>query len=390
MQWGLSEAEKEFVVRKALDGQFQQKFFVCGKGYRKKDILRAFKDDPVWDVKDFLDTVIFRERTVEKECERRYEQGIFLLVHYILKHSWRLSQTNATIVLYGGFARAAMGANIRARHSLTVLYGILKRKGMCRDLRDLIVKGLFYSRFNDASWFDVDVSFDGVASSLVSHKVRDLDLLVTYAGRHRPTENEYGRDARILRNILGTQLRLRTDYNYDPYIGPGREIDTNFHRKGQRSHIAGDFYTYLISYTSKQVDGKYISRQAPSIDLDVTTMIENDFLDADVNNLVFYFDFAKRDFRFALRKQTRVQEVDSATGRPNPKRPLTLNDVMNNVANKKFITFPPNATIGMREWGRLKSRWTELERRGWKRNDAFRQVDCSIVEKAILARQQYK
>lgn len=159
-------------------------------------------------------------------------------------------------------------------------------------------------------------------------------------------------------------------HQYRPYY-PGGEVDFNFRRKGETSHRQGAFFNFTVTFgTCKSYTGKYSKLEGRPVVLDVTTMIHQDWSDADVNNLVFYYDHKRQKCRLALRKQIQLP----GTG------PITLQQIEDHVEKRQFRAIPVHLGL-VRQMGgdfeyferryfQLKRRIEKLHSRGWIQDPA--------------------
>jgi hypothetical protein len=336
------------------------------------EVYDAFVDHPLWCVKkhndEFYEHVSFRERREKQTEKKNWHSTMMLIAHYITKHTWKLSQGSvANLVIYGGFARSAMIAWHACKCAVYTTILCCKLRRVPRDVYKMILTPVLDSWFDDFTWFQ--------------DKVRDIDILVSYhppttksledhtAGRYTPgTSTAFYNDVNIIVDILA-ELCKRTPecvYEYTPYDYTCERA--NLHREGQTSHRSGNFFNYLVSFYAPPYVGKKVTRNPRGIHLDITTMIANDTLDADVNNLVLYFDHKRQSFRFGLRKKV-VFPSDSY----GPKGPLTLKQIESQVARRQFRPIPldPKSfhTPEQFEYAKriVKIRLENLEYRGWER-----------------------
>jgi len=334
-------------------------------------VYELFKEDPLWHVK--LDTkhrsVTFREHNEKITNKKNKNFTMMLFAHYIVKHKWLLSG-NATIVIYGGFARSAMIAWNACKTSIYETILCCKYVGIPRDVARIITRLLLDTWCDDFTWF--------------RDKVNDLDMLVTYKD-HKPSDYEFEDDVNKIQYILDA-LCARTKgcvhsytSNIDRCMTVRKLIDRNCHRRGETSHRDGDYFNYLVEFDSPEHVGEKVTRWSESINLDITTLIDNDQSDCDVNNLVFYFDFKLDRFRFGLRKQIRY-----------PEGWLTLKKIENQVIKRQFRHIPLNYKkfSSYKKFSKSyilhKVRAQNLEYAGWKQDPRYKKINTGYDEDSYL------
>ena len=242
-----------------------------------------------------------------------------------------------------------------------------KRYRYPKDIAVLIGKQLLKGWFQDLSWFQDEIN--------------DIDMLVSY---HEIKFRDFENDARIIRDILNNICIKNSTYAYEPHevqcMVANKIMDWNFHKRGESSFKDGDFYTYLASFHSTKDRGEKFPCFAKPIDLDITCMIQDAHLDADVNNLIFYFDFRQSRFKFTTRK-----------------RGITdLRSIEYNISKMQFKIFPldyKNFTSFDRfqkEYWNLHCRWDNLIYKGWKLLPCDKEVDIKrIFNKDIKKAKEY-
>jgi len=335
-------------------------------------VYEMFKDDPLWHVKldKEYESVTFRERNEKITNKKNRNFSMMLFAHYIVKHRWLLSN-NATIVIYGGFARSAMIAWNACKTSIYETILCCKRIGIPRDVARIITRVVLDTWCDDFSWF--------------RDKVRDIDMLVSYHNKYKPNEYMFENDVTRIRNILDelcTRTKECVHYytdDLDRCMTVDKAFDRNCHRRGETSHRDGDYFNYLVTFGAPRYVGEKVTRWAPSINLDITTLIDNDQSDCDVNNLVFYFDFKLQRFRFGLRKQLEY-----------PEGLLTLKIIENQVVKRQFRHVPldykkfSSYNKFYQSYRRHVLRADNLEYNGWKQDPRYKKINTSYGEDPYL------
>ena len=331
--------------------------------FTAEQVFEAFKDDPFWHVTyNDYGYVVFMQKDIHIQRKKDREFTMMKFIHYVLKHRWKLSRHEASIVFYGGFARSAMMAQIAYEENLAAFTAGCKARGVSKGVLNEMIQRRYKGRFDNLEWFQ--------------DKVRDLDMLVTYRKvktgkafrRYTPDEIEFENDVYRIRSTLDELCRRTPDcvHRYEPDDEPcmcvrDRSIDRNCQRRGITSYREGDYFNYLVTFTSPAYKGKHFDHWGIAIELDITTMVEDKNLDADVNNLVFYYDFNAKDFKFAVRKPY----TDSSG-------PLTVEKIKQNIKKRQFRMFNPdykkyeNWSKFKRAYSRMRVRWENLVYYGFK------------------------
>jgi len=341
-----------------------------GKDYRRdgkwssEQVYEAFKNDPFWYVKHTDNIVYFRERK-EKEITKRDRQfTMMLFVHYITKHRWVFNKhRQANIVVYGGFARSAALAYISCMNTMYESILCFKRYKVPKDLAKYILTPLIKTWCDDFTWFK-----DGI---------HDIDLLVTYRDGYKPSMIEFNQDVIYIINVLN-ELCLRTpncEYSFKSVIDSENVRDENPRRKGVTSHKEGNYFNYLAEFTANEYIGEKITECRKEIPLDITTMIDNDISDVNVNNLVLYYDRKIKNFRINQRKRINFREG-----------PLTLKKIFNHIQRHMFRHVPldyrrfDTLQEFLKAYRILQIRVSNLEYRGWKQDPRYKTLDTNSYE----------
>lgn len=291
--------------------------------YTLQQVYNAFKDDSIW-ITELREPyrVSFIERSIQQKRKEDYEKTLITFVNYLLKNPFKLSENKATLAIYGGFARSAFLAWSQCQ----------------KDFLD------------DLSLFKDDIN--------------DLDISINYMNGKDIDENIFERDVRIIIDELNeVAVKLNLAHRFTADVRKGmlveKHIDNNCYRKGETSYKSGDFFTYLVKFISEPIKGEKTISWGEVVYLDITTHIKNDTLDADVNNLVLYYDDG---FKFKLRKPVMVNN-----------QPLTLEQVKENVFTRQFIPIEledyskyPTRSDCLKAVNKLYNRWKHLEDSGWK------------------------
>ncbi len=331
-----------------------------------EQVYDAFVDDPIWHVKkDDYGYVSFRERKEKETYKKNRQFTMMLFVHYITKHTWKLTNSSANLVIYGGFARSAMIAWHACKSAVYTTILCCQRIRVSRDVYKMIAILLLDTWFRDFTWFQ--------------DKVRDVDILVSYHNRYKPGgPYEFKWDVWKIVKILG-ELCSRTPECAHSFIKEDKYGERNCRRRGQTSHRSGEYYNYLAYFESPDYVGEKVTRYSSTIQLDITTMIENDQSDTDVNNLVLYFDHARQTFRFGQRKKIVFREGV-----------LTLKQIESHVARRLFRHVP----MDYKAFGSFQSfkkvhdnilrRISNLEYRHWKQDPNFPMIDPRNYESTLV------
>jgi len=344
----------------------------CDGKWTIEQVYEMFKDDPIWHVSLHTECgrVGFRERKEKQTNEKNRNFTMMLFAHYVTKHSWKLNFTGANIVVYGGFARSAMLAWNACKTSIYETMLCCKRWGIPKDVAKLITMPILETWCDDFTWF--------------RDKVRDLDLLVSYHNGYKPAEHMFGADVRIITKILNELCERESSvHSYTPDIDRcmtvSKTVDRNCHRRGETSHRYGDYFNYLVRFDAPEYVGEKVTRWSSGVDLDITTMIDNDQSDCDVNNLVFYFDFKRQIFRFGQRKQIRY-----------PEGLLTLARIEQQVVKRQFrhvfLDYKHFDSYDKfyKLYNRLRIRASNLEYAGWKQDPRYKKIHSGHVDDSYL------
>lgn len=317
----------------------------CDMKYSINQIYETFKNDKEW--------------FVERTCNGHYLHFIKrkdrdLKIRTMLHICKMASTLNKTVVAYGGFPRACVGAILSCRQSYRYLWLAMIRKKFPLDVRKMIF-GLAYRPLDDGTWFG---------------RINDLDLMFIYPKGVDITELPFETHVRQFIQDVNTYLyENNIDYCYtsdvtNKYDGSGDTIDNNFQRNGEhRSDSQGDFFNYQVCLKKQesQPSQKYYRYSNDDVRLDITTMKVDDHVDADVNNLIMVYDKKKRSFVFKQRKTIRFQG-----------RLVTMNDIMSHIERHTFLQLFPERKLfhSMQDHHdvvySLLKRWRNFKSYGWK------------------------
>lgn len=347
MEVGLSETEKKEVITFIRGNRFVYRLLVYPDhtdknkcSYSNEQVYNAFKNDNAWRVK----------RDAEGNVEFIDVKAHNLKVKTMLDICTLVTDMkieSARIFVYGGFVRACMEANLRALKATRYMWLACKRKCVPRDIRILICKAV-YKPFDDGSWFD---------------KFTDLDLMIEYSPLFRLDEAIFANHVRIVRDSVNIFLEENdSTFRYTPKIismfdqnsGDRYGTNLNFQRRGHLSSSTGQLYSFQVFF-----DNKYDS-MAPII-LDVSTVINEDYVDADVNNLTMVYDNNSSMFHFEQRKSIY-----------NHCRLVTMEEIIAHIENHTFLALSPRRFLFASDleyekvMTRLKQRWLRLKCSGWK------------------------
>lgn len=336
-----------------------------------QEVYDAFKDDSFWYVKlHKYGLVKFSERKLREITKKNKRMTMMTFVHYVTKQRWLFPRydepkTNGKIVIYGGFARSAFLAWYSCKQTIYESILCFKRYKVPKDIVKMILVPILRSWCNDFTWF--------------KDKIYDIDMLVHYHN-DIPETHEFESDVAYIRNILNKLCsKIESVYSYKPIINrcysKSKNIDGNCRRNGETSHRDGDYYNYLVNFSYSYKSE--LTRKYSKIALDITTMIDNDRNDLDVNNLVLYYDFKKQMFRFDQRKKIIIGG-----------KVLTMKEIENNIVKRQFRRIPfyyktfENYKKFLEFYRTLEKRVSNMEYRGWKQDPKFLIMGESYIEKA--------
>ena len=336
-----------------------------------QEVYEAFKNDSFWHVKLYeYGYVKFLERKIWETTKKNKRMTMMAFVHYVTKHRWVFhrygdTQVDGKIVIYGGFARSAMLAWHSCKQTIYESILCFKRYKVPKDIVKMILVPILRSWCDDFTWF--------------RDKIYDIDMLVHYHN-DTPEAYEFEYDVGYIRNVLNKLCsKIESVYSYKPiidqYYSNSKSVDRNCHRKRETSHNSGNYYNYLVNF-SYSYESEF-TRKYSNIELDITTMIENDRSDLDVNNLVLYYDFKKKMFRFDQRKEIIIAG-----------RVLTIKEIENNIIKCQFRHIPIDYKSFktyyefLEFYRRLEMRISNMEYRGWKQDPKYNKLNESYIEKA--------
>jgi hypothetical protein len=326
--------------------------------YTAIQVYEAFKNDPFWYVhlEGDNEIVSFRERKEYEYYKKNREVTMLLFVKCVLRKKWKF---DAPIYVYGGFARSAMMAWNACKTSIYAFMICFQKlfgpKDISKKIGGLILDGWF----DDFSWF--------------RDEIEDIDLLIRHTA---PCTYYFDNEVQCIRDKLNKlHGYCKCIHYYEPKyhkcMTVDKTINLNCHKAGVSSHSDGEFLNQIIYFNSPAYEGEKVNHYGSTVKLDITTMIDKDNSDFDVNNLILFYDSGR--YKFKQRKELSFPEGNH----------LTLKQIEENISIKQFRSIPldykqfKTYSKYHKSYIKQKSRASDLESRGWVQNSKYPAIDTT-------------